>query len=34
MLIWSGDQRGLFRKNGHRAVPEIKAKLADFAKTL
>jgi len=25
--IWEGDQRGLFSKNGHRAVPEIKAAL-------
>lgn len=27
LKIWKGDQRGLFRKNGHRAVPEITAAL-------
>lgn len=25
--LWKGDQRGLFRKYGHRSLPEIKAKL-------
>ena len=25
--VWKGSQKGLFRKNGHRAVPEIKKKL-------
>ena len=25
--VWKGDQRGLFRKYKHRALPEIKAKL-------
>mmetsp|Transcript_8495 Transcript_8495/g.22356 ORF Transcript_8495/g.22356 Transcript_8495/m.22356 type:complete len:116 (-) Transcript_8495:277-624(-) len=29
-IVWSGDQRGLFRKYGHRAMPELKRKLSDF----
>eukprot|EP00041_Stephanoeca_diplocostata_P005489 m.62771 g.62771 ORF g.62771 m.62771 type:complete len:74 (-) comp15814_c0_seq1:680-901(-) len=27
-LVWSGDQRGLFGKYNHRAIPEIKQKLS------
>lgn len=28
--IWSGDQRGLFKKNGHRAIPEVKRRLRSY----
>jgi len=27
-LVWSGDQRGLFGKNRHRAVPDIERALS------
>jgi len=28
--VWSGSQKGLFSKNGHRAVPDIKEALRNF----
>lgn len=28
--VWSGSQKDLFRKNGHRAVPVIKAALVNL----
>ncbi len=28
--IWTGDQKGLFSKNGHRSVPAIVAALEKF----
>ena len=30
MKVWSGSQKGLFSKNGHRAVPDIKEALRNF----
>lgn len=29
-VVWSGDQRRLFSKNGQPAVPEIQAKLDEL----
>jgi|Dee2metaT_4_FD_contig_31_3748371_length_311_multi_3_in_0_out_0_1 hypothetical protein len=31
-VVWSGDQRGLFQKNNHRALPEINEKLSEIKK--
>ena len=33
-VVWSGRQQDLFRKNGHRAVPEIKKKLNELKASL
>jgi hypothetical protein len=32
--VWDGDQKGLYRKYGHRAVPLIKEALLDFKRTV
>ena len=33
-VIWKGDQRDLFKKYGHRAVPEIREALLAFSQEI